>query len=625
MKRTLRRELFREIRKSLNRYLSILFIVMLGVAFFTGVRASEPDMRLSMDMMADGARFMDFRVLCSYGLTEEDLQAVRRTDGVSAAEGEYSIDVLERSNEKQSVLHVMSMTSELNDITLTEGRLPEKPGECLIDAQLPVVSEIGIGSVLHMESGSSEELSSSLKRTDFTVVGACTAPYYLDFERGSSRIGNGEVTGFVFVMPSEFCMDVYTQVYVRSDELKSLVYTSSAYEDAADRIRKKIEDLIPGRIDIRMEELTGDVRKELLEGREEYEKGRKEADEAFEKAEAELSDAENKLSEGKKELEDSRKKLENAKSTIEEKEKQLSSAKEGLFEEEASIAALEASVNAREQSYNAMRSAWSAAKTARDTKKRAFQAKELEIRITQGLPDSEARNEAISRLEGELETLRAELSLLEAELLAHPKPDSAVQTAIFADRVTVSVRKSQLEETRRQIQEGEAALLEGRLEYEKGLEDFSEGEKTLREKEEELNDARADYEKEKAETEKKLYDALTEIEEGEEELVAVGEPEWYVLGRDTVPSYVALDSDASRIGALGKVFPVIFFMVAALVSLTTMTRMVEEKRTEIGTMLALGYSTGQIAGKYTGYALSATLSRSPPRRKNPALGHYLHL
>ena len=610
MKKSLRKELFREIRKSLNRYLSILFIVMLGVAFFTGVRASEPDMRLSMDMMADQADFMDIRVLCSYGLTEGDLEALSSIPGISAVEGEHSVDVLEGAHEKQSVLHVASLPKALNRITLEEGRFPENPGECLVDSQLPLVTEIAIGSELHFQSGTKDPLSDSLQRSSFTVVGTCTSPYYLDFERGSTAIGNGAVTGFVFVEDEAFCMEVCTQAYLCSDELRELLYTSKAYETRLSEIMDAIDAAIPERIEIRMEELLGDTKRELEQGKEDYDEARAEADEKFAEAEETLADGETKLQEGLSELRKGRRKIGDALQQILDNEAALREARESLAAEEAEVAALDGSITWREQNFAAMRNAWAAAKTAYDTKNREIRAMELQIRITEGLPESEARTAALSELQAQLQTLQQELSQAQAELNAHPKPDPGAQTALISERVGLSVRQAQLQKTRERLAEGEQALKEGRIEYRKGLSEFQRGAKNYRKQRLRLNAAKRQFETEKADAEEQLSEALKKIEDGEEEIASVKDPDWYVLGRDTVSSYAGLDSDAGRIGALGKVFPVIFFLVAALVSLATMTRMVEEKRTEIGTMLALGYSTAQVAGKYVIYALSATLTGS---------------
>ena len=136
MKKAQRKDFFVEIKKSLNRYLSILFIVALGVAFFSGIRASESDMKFSVDAVADEADFMDIRVISTMGLTEADVESVRAIEGITAAEGEYSVDVLCAYEEKELVLHVVSLVDGVNRLTVKEGRLPENPGECFIDEQL---------------------------------------------------------------------------------------------------------------------------------------------------------------------------------------------------------------------------------------------------------------------------------------------------------------------------------------------------------------------------------------------------------------------------------------------------------------------------------------------------------
>ena len=195
-------------------------------------------------------------------------------------------------------------------------------------------------------------------------------------------------------------------------------------------------------------------------------------------------------------------------------------------------------------------------------------------------------------------------------LAANPQPDSGILMSVFTEKIALNVERSTIASTRQQIADGEEQLAAGKAEYEEGLQAFKDAEKLLKEKRKEYEDGRKAFEEEKEETEQKLEDALREIEDGESELAKVKDPEWYILGRDTVASYVQLSGDASKIGALGKVFPAIFFLVAALVSLTTMTRMVEERRTEIGTLLALGYSTSAISGKFILYALSATLTGS---------------
>lgn len=181
------------------------------------------------------------------------------------------------------------------------------------------------------------------------------------------------------------------------------------------------------------------------------------------------------------------------------------------------------------------------------------------------------------------------------------------EEALAAARSELEAGENQLAEAKAKLEEGENQLQSAKAQIADGEAQLLDAKQELADNEETLNDARADYAEAKADAEQQLSDGEQELDDARAELDKLKLPEWYVLGRDTVQSYVEYDSDADRIGAIGKVFPVIFFLVAALVSLTTMTRMVEEKRTEIGTMKALGYSTLSIAAKYLGYAVSASV------------------
>ena len=177
---------------------------------------------------------------------------------------------------------------------------------------------------------------------------------------------------------------------------------------------------------------------------------------------------------------------------------------------------------------------------------------------------------------------------------------------LSAGKQELARREEELSAGLKEIEEGEAALADARVQLADGKAQLEEAKAELADGEAELADAKAEYEEGKAEAEAELADAQAEIDEARAEVDELELPQWHVLDRTSVQSYVEYDGDADKIHAIGQVFPVVFFLVAALVSLTTMTRMVEEKRTEIGTMKALGYGTLSIAAKYIGYALSAT-------------------
>ncbi len=639
MKKAQRKDFFVEIKRSLNRYLSILAIVALGVAFFVGIRSSEPDMRLSADAVADESNFMDIRVLSTMGLTEEDLESIRQVPGITEAEGEYSVDVLSIQGDTSLSLHVVSMTRETNRLTVTEGRLPEQEGECLIDSQLLISGDYEIGDEIVLESGTDDPLSDSLSRETYTIVGAGSSPYYLNFDRGTTTIGNGTLDGFLVVLPEEFQMDVYTQIYAAADSLDGYVTGSEEYQEAADGIREAVEDIAGERCQVRLDGIQADAMEEIEDGQRELDDKRAEAEEQLSSAWQEITDGEAELAAGREEIEENEKLLEDSRIQIQENEKKLEDGKAEIAsgEEEleqtrqlliqtrdqvesgqeaydqanaqyqeqsaqvtAARQALEegrTQIQENEKKLEAMRQALEAAGVDPDTVPEytegmsALQAarEELAARETQ-VEAAEAAlasgKEQLDQAAAELETGRAAISQLEAGI-------EAGEAELAAGRQEIADGEAQLEAARQQLADGEAQLEEARQEIADG--------------EAEIQDAKTEYEEAKTEAETELADAQAELDDAREEVEELELPEWYVLDRTSVQSYVEFDSDADNIGAIGNVFPVIFFLVAALVSLTTMTRMVEEKRTEIGTMKALGYGTMSIAAKYIGYALSATL------------------
>ena len=723
MKQAQRKDFFREIRRSLNRYLSILFIVALGVAFFSGIRATEPDMRLSADAVADQANFMDLRILSTMGLTQADLEAIRAVDGISQAEGEQSVDVLTQCGEKELVLHVSTLMTQLNHVTIDEGRLPEKEGECFLDNQLRMVGDYQVGDEITLKSGTKDPLSDTLEHETYTVVGIGSSPYYLNFDKGSSTIGNGDIRGFVMVLPEEFKSDLYTQIYAACDSLDPYITASDAYFAAADQIKAQVEDIAGERCEIRLAEVKKEAQDKIDDGQQELDDSRAEAEDKLADAETQITDGEQalqdgkeqiaeneqKLADGRAELQANEKTLADGKAELAKKEQELLSGKNTLAkkeqvlrdgktaladgkaalaeqeqklesgkteiqnaraelqEQEAVLEAGEASLAAAKGRYETGaasiregRQALEAAKTALSDQKAELAAMR-EALLAAGIdPDTNqgyqtaaaavsAAEEQIGAQETELSAQETQLSEMkelldekETELQAGRQALESGRTeldkqeaALKAAEVQLTAAKTELSEKETQLTQGEEALAAAKKELEDGEaqlaaakktladgesqlqsakdqladgeEQLSEAKQEIADNEAKLSDARTEYEDAKADAQQQISDGEQELDDARAELDKLETPEWYVLGRDTVQSYVEYDNDADRIGAIGKVFPVIFFLVAALVSLTTMTRMVEEKRTEIGTMKALGYSTMSIAAKYLGYAVSASL------------------
>ena len=296
-KKALHKEFWMEVRKSRARFISIFCIVALGVAFFSGIQAASPDMRMSGDAYYNISKLMDLKIIGTMGLTEDDVKAVQELSGVGSVEGAYSTDVICGENDSLKVLHVESLNKEVNQLTLTEGSLPEKSGECFLDSTFAESQGYEVGSKLVIRQEGDSKL---LKTEEYTVTGIGKSPLYISFNRGNTTVGSGEVNGFAYVLPEEFDSEFFTQIYVRTNEVEKVTSYTDAYENLIDKVQKKVEGIEEGRCQIRYDKVMSEAQDKISDAEKELEDGKKEADEK-------LADAKKKLDDGEKELKDGEK------------------------------------------------------------------------------------------------------------------------------------------------------------------------------------------------------------------------------------------------------------------------------------------------------------------------------
>lgn len=974
--RAFRKDFIREITKNKGRFLSVFFIVLLGAAFFSGIRSAEGDMKVSADRYYDEVNYMDLKVLGTLGLTDDDLADIAKTDGVKAVYGGKTVEVLHDIGESEQVVKLIALTDSVNEPRVVKGRMPEKEDEILVDTQFLKSSGCEIGDQVTFTSGTEDPLSDSLTGDTFTIVGSATLPYYMDLNRGTGSIGNGSINSFALLLPEAFTSDLYTEIYVQADGAQEEASYSDAYDETVKAVQTKIEALEDAACDRRYtavktegqekiddakqqvvdaeqkladaktelddgaqqladakvtiadkeqelldgEQTLKDKGQELLDGKQtiaekeqelldgkqaiaekeqellsakatiadkeqelvsgkatlkdkeaelasgkatleakaaelesgkatlsqkaaELESGKTTLNQkaaelesgkaALEAKAKELSDGktqlaakETELASGKTELEEKMAQLSAAKTELSQKQTELNAAKEQLSVKETELnAAKEQLSAAREEleskkeetaagraQYEAQKAAYEEQKnqyeTAKDQlaqlggqlsdveaaqtevagqieaitaqldglteedevyaslleQKTALEAKQTELaqqlstmheqktfleqniaafeaasaeaeaqlvaaeaqitdaenqlaaadaqltekeqecaagedelaaakeelengeaQVTAGLAqiaDGEAQASAyqkqledgeaqlnaakaqIEEGEAQIEANRSKLEEGEAQLAAARAQiaDGEQQIASYQQTIqsgeaqlaegrktiadgesqladakqTISNGESQIAEAKQTIADGETQLAEAKQTIADGETQLAEAKQTIADgetqladakqeiadgkisladakqeiadKEKELEDGKAEYEKAKADAEPEIADAKQEIADGEKTLADLKKPTWYVWGRDKVTSTESFGQDAGRISNIGKFFPVIFFLVAALVSLTTMTRMIEEQRQQIGTLKALGYSDGVIAFKYFAYAMLSTVS-----------------
>ena len=974
--RAFRKDFIREITKNKGRFLSVFFIVLLGAAFFSGIRSAEGDMKVSADRYYDEVNYMDLKVLGTLGLTDDDLADIAKTDGVKAVYGGKTVEVLHDIGESEQVVKLIALTDSVNEPRVVKGRMPEKEDEILVDTQFLKSSGCEIGDQVTFTSGTEDPLSDSLTGDTFTIVGSATLPYYMDLNRGTGSIGNGSINSFALLLPEAFTSDLYTEIYVQADGAQEEASYSDAYDETVKAVQTKIEALEDAACDRRYtavktegQEKIDDAKQQVVDAEQKLADAKTELDDGAQQladAKVTIADKEQELLDGEQTLKDKEQELLDGKQTIAEKEQELLDGKQAIAEKEQELLSAKATIADKEQElvsgkatlkdkeaelasgkatleakaaelesgkatlsqkaaelesgkttlnqkaaelesgkaaleakakelsdgktqlaaketelasgkteleekmaqlsatktelsqkqtelnaakeqlsvketelnaakeqlsaareeleskkeetaagraqYEAQKAAYEEQKnqyeTAKDQlaqlggqlsdveaaqtevagqieaitaqldglteedevyaslleQKTALEAKQTELaqqlstmheqktfleqniaafeaasaeaeaqlvaaeaqitdaenqlaaadaqltekeqecaagedelaaakeelengeaQVTAGLAqiaDGEAQASAyqkqledgeaqlnaakaqIEEGEAQIEANRSKLEEGEAQLAAARAQiaDGEQQIASYQQTIqsgeaqlaegrktiadgesqladakqtisngesqiadakqtiadgetqlaeakqTIADGESQLAEAKQTIADGETQLADAKQEIADGKISLADAKQEIADKEKELEDGKAEYEKAKADAEPEIADAKQEIADGEKTLADLKKPTWYVWGRDKVTSTESFGQDASRISNIGKFFPVIFFLVAALVSLTTMTRMIEEQRQQIGTLKALGYSDGVIAFKYFAYAMLSTVS-----------------
>lgn len=620
----------REITKTKSRFLSILLICAIGVGFFSGVRAASGDMRVSADDYYDSHNLFDLRVVSTFGLTDGDLEAIESIDGVDGAYVSRYTDLSMYCGEKEYITRVYSETpGEINRIDISEGRIPQAEDEAIVDGTFG--ANISIGDTVTLEDPTDAD-EFPLKRREYTIVGMYHTPMFIDkTHRGSTNIGDGVIDSLMIVSGEQFTQEPYTEIYIRSDKLKDEKSYSNEYERLRDEISEKLETLGEERSEIRYGEVLGDALQEIEDGETELADakadGQKELDDALKK----LEDAKQQIADGEKELEDAKAKLDDAKPQLDDAEKQFSDARKQLDDAKAELDKNKPVLDEAKETLDA------SLKEITDGETQLAQAKTQLDETAKQL--AEAEQQLVAQ-KAQLEQLGA---MMPPEQLAAAREQiAAAETQLTQGKAMYEAGLAEYNENAKRISDGRAAYESGlaeyraglaeynaglekynsgeadyqsgfaefqtkKAEYENGVTEYNKGVEDIEQAKKDYAQGEKDYEDGKSEFETKIADAEKELADAREKIADAGEAKWYVFTRDDNSGYSEYDSNAERISRIAAIFPVFFLLVAGLVCLTTMSRMVEEQRTQIGTLKALGYSRGAIMRHYMTYAVTAAL------------------
>lgn len=548
MTKSIKKDFRREIKKSISRFISILLIVVLGVAFYSGIRSSSPAMQMTADAVYDKENFMDIRVVGTLGLTENDLDAIKEIEGVELVEGAYTTDFLCLANSSEIVTKVLAMPDTINDVMVNEGRYPEKYNECVVSREFLAESGFAVGDYVTLLTGTDDSIFDTLASETYQIVGIGSTSYFLNGDMGTSTIGDGIVDGYIVIPQEAYVTDIYTSIHITVAGAKELDSYSKDYEALVENVIEKIELIADRRCDIRYSEVRSQSNEMLEDAKNDYLEAEVTARNELAEAEQELLENEKKYEEENAILEENLILVQNAEANLPLYRQQVADGERELNKAKEDLAELEAEVKKAEEQYE------SYINDPEKTEEQKQNAKDS-LLLAQGMYELSART--LASKEEELNQAKKDLADLEYAV----------------------ANKNE--------------LIAGSEKLQKAKEDLERG--------------REKYEIAKQDAEAELEDAKVKLAEAEREINSMEIPVWYVLNRDAVESYMSFKNDTQSISAIGTVFPIIFFLVAALVALTTMTRMVEEQRTQIGTLKALGYGKFTIIGKYILYAGLATV------------------
>lgn len=579
----------RKLKTSIFRYISIIVIIMLGVGFFVGMNSVAPDMKKTTEEYLKTSNVFDIQLASNLGYDKKDVEKFEQIEEITEVEPVYNYDVLTTINDKNLPVRIISKTKDqkINKNDIIEGKDVQFPNECLIDTRLHSIYNLNVGDKIKIHKNE-EDLSKVISKTEYTIVGITRNPAYLSIFYGSTELENGELVGYVNVLEDNIKLEKYTSMYLKTNIDNNINKTSEEYKNKLDDIAKKVEDTQNSLLDEKYKEV--------------YEKYTKE----IEKSQNELTTKQNEIN--------------TAKQTIKNSQKQINSS---ILQ----VSSLVANYYQSSQIYERFQTK----KTKLDELYLSYSTLNSEKNTIE--TEYEKLKEEVENKQNELSKLNNNINnkLYEIHLLGNNNPKYIEQTR----------KANELDYTYNLQKKEFSAVEEKYKKLEKDLEEKQKNIKTLKEQldkeqenfynnflstedimlgtgnqelianvqeikksQEALNTSKTEFEKENYD--KKIEEAKTKLSNSKNDLKNF-EKLSQVTKLYESSGFKSLDNDLEKIAIMGKVFPVMFFIVAALVTITTITRMIEEDRTNIGILKALGYSKTTIMKRYIIYSLSATI------------------
>lgn len=588
MKKVLLKDSIKEIKNTYKRFLSILVMAFLGVGFFAGMRAASPDMVDTIDQYYKESQVYDIKILSTLGLTNDDIDAISEIDEIENTVGTYETEGKIEIDNKEIITKIMSV-EKLNKPILLQGNLPKTQNECVVEDSFLTANHKSIGDTIEVEiektkNDEGEEVE-YLNKNILKIVGTVKSPLYISRDRGTSSLGSGKIDYYIYVPKENIkANEIYTNIYIKLKNSENYTTSSEKYEEYIAEVKEKIEAIKEEREKARHDKLVDIATRKVKEAEEKLNENKQNAQQQIEEAKQEIENGKNKIEKAEVKLNSSKKE---ADTKFKSAYNQIQMAKESIFQNETQL-------NQKEQEAGQQI-------TELEIKKQELQTQfdtiennltQLETQYNQIKDNPNISEEQKQMLENKIQMLKQSKQTIKEGI-------EQINNGITTGKQEIENAKTQLQNAKNELTKKEkqyeatktatySSLENAKIEIEKSKTELEKGEKELEEKQEEFKD--------------KIADAESKLIDSREKIANIENPTWYVLDRYSNTGYNSFIQDTESIENISKVFPIVFFMVALLISLTSMTRMVEEQRTQIGTLKALGYNKLQIASKYVIYA-----------------------
>ena len=598
MKKALIKDALREIKKTYKRFISILLMAFLGVGFFAGIRASSPDMVDTLDTYYKNQNVYDIQVISTLGLTNDDIDAISKVENVEHVDGSFETDGQIEIENKEVIAKVMSL-NDFNTPVLIEGSLPSAQNECAVEPNFLLANNKKIGDTIELNIEDSQNDDGEdvpyLYEKELKIVGTVQSPMYISLDRGTSNLGAGKIDYYMYIPESNVqANSVYTSIYVKVKSANEYTTSSNKYKNCIAEVKTKIEDIKEEREKARYDSLVNTAAKKVEDAEEELNTQKSDA-------EKQIADAEKELEDGKKQIEDAEAEIKSGRAEADREFSnayaELTSAKKQIENSVKELEAKEKEANAEfdklEKQKEELNSQLSTLNTGISEVEKNIETIENTLKNPQ-LPDEQKAT--LEETKKQLESKLTELNSSKAQLTS---AIAQIDTGIKNGKAEIENAKSELQSAKKELEKNENAYYSNKNSTYAQLDDAEE---ELANSKKELEDGEKELEESKKEFDEKIADAESKLNDARAKIAEIENPTWYVLDRTGNSGYSSFIQDTESVANIGKVFPVIFFIVAALISLTSMTRMVEEQRTQIGTLKALGYNKFHITSKYVLYA-----------------------